>query len=184
MRALRSGGVLLAAAASLLITGFVAAAPPAKKPTATKKPPVADKATEEAKKAVAAAYAKLDAAFTDKNLAPLDEIFVPDFTQAGKDGQTRTLAQLKQLNQASLAAAETVLYRTALLSFTLSKQNPKEATATQRTYLEITLVNPQNQQETRIVARSRSEDSWIQTETGWKCKRIKILNSQQTVNGR
>jgi hypothetical protein len=144
-------------------------------------PAVHADATSEARKAIAAAYAKMDKAAESKNAAGILALHSPDFSQTSKSGQKRTYAELKQMVPQMMKVAKTVKTKTVIEKFALKGNS---AIVNNKDHTEILFVNPRNAEQTmKVVVDSTNEDTWTKSSKGWLKKHSKNLTSNQTMNG-
>jgi uncharacterized protein (TIGR02246 family) len=137
-------------------------------------------ATADAKKAIQAAYNKMNAALERKDVNGAFSVLTPDAEQITLQGQRLSAAQMRQQMTQGLAQARSIRSRTTVQKVTL-KGN--QALAVVRSQVSFVVTDPQSGRDAKIAADEVSDDTWIKTAQGWRAKRSKTTRQKQTVNG-
>ena len=139
-------------------------------------------ATGEARKAIQAAYDKMNAALARKDVKGAFTVLTPDVEQITLDGRKFDAAQMRQQMTQALAAAKSVKSQTTVQKLTLKGGSTAQVLV--RSRVAIVLTDPQTNKPITFVGEETSQDTWIKTARGWLGKRSKTLSKKETVNGR
>lgn len=136
----------------------------------------------DARKAIAAAYAKMNAAAAKKDADGIFALHTEDYTETDVKGKKHTIAELKQQLPQIFRLAKSIKANTVIDSFSLKGS---KAVVVNHDHSQIVLQNPQNPEQTAtLVVDSKSEDTWVKGPKGWQQKLSKSLSAHQTLNGK
>ena len=138
-------------------------------------------ASADAKKTIAAIYAKRDAAEQKKDIDGSMSAVTPDFVYVTKDGQKGDAATLKRQMTPLVSFMQSIKSKSAITKFVLKG---KEAVATVKSHLEMLVMNPQTQAPQKVIADGLSEDLWTKTGKGWLQKKMVTKSQTATVDGK
>jgi ketosteroid isomerase-like protein len=136
----------------------------------------------DAKKAIVAAYQKMDAAIAKKDAKTVLAYHMTDYYSTDAKGKKTTYAQLEQMAPMLFS-----MMRSAKQKTTVAKVTSKgdQAVARVSIHAEIVLPDPQDAQKTaKLVADETSDETWVKKGGEWKLSRSKRIKSRQTVNGK
>jgi hypothetical protein len=120
-----------------------------------------------ARQAIAADYAKIDAAISSRNIAKALTFCTPDFTQTGTDGISADLTAVKREAKLEATGITSAQNQTRILSLT---QTGKKAVATIRQILRVTTGHQ------RLSETEKETDTWVDTPRGWRLHSSVVLS--------
>lgn len=143
--------------------------------------PASADAASDAKKAIEAGYAKINAAIAANDSQGVGVFLAKDVTITSKSGRTLRkqpyLASLREFGNASKFAKIT----TKIEKFDLQKD---KAFVSVREKLTATLIGVANGKDAPIVMNSASNAVWVRVGNGWQMLRTKETMSAATVDGK
>lgn len=138
-------------------------------------------ATADATKAIQAAYDASNAAAARKDVAGTLAVRAPDYVGIDSKGRRLTLPQERQVLTQLLGAVEFLHASSKVVRLSL---NGSTATVRVQERLEMRLPNPGTGKISQVVQENTSEDTWIQTDRGWRERESKNLTESTTVDGK
>lgn len=138
-------------------------------------------AKTDAHKAIQALYDKQNRAFARKDAEGVTADLANDFSATSIKGSTLGRDYVRGSVAGLLANAKSAFSRTTIQRFRLDKTR---ATATVRTHCAIDGTAPSSNKVSQFVDDRTHRDIWIKTGSGWKIRRLRVLWSLTTFNGK
>ncbi len=148
-------------------------------------------ATQDARKAIQQAYDLGNAAMVRKDKAGVLKYYAPNWTAAGANGQTMTLAQFKS----NLDGLLTRMYNVKATSkITKIRLKGNQAEVTVNDYMQASVqASPRPQSGAgapgkptvmTVVLTDMGNDTWVKSGKGWLRLRSHVVSSHRTLNGK
>lgn len=144
-------------------------------------PSVRADATADARRAIQAAYDKMDKAVARENLDGIFAFYSPDFQQTSEEGIKTRLPQLKRGFREFFAHNQCVNIKSTIYKFSLKNTTATVINHARNSWI---FTNRRTKQRSNVVHNIVVKETWVKSGQIWLMKSRKSLSHKMTIDGK